>query len=240
MLSPRSGFALAAAAALSLASSACVVRWTDEPLEDDGPSLFDDDDATSVSSGSGGDSSTGVGGDTTGVGGAGGGDATTGAGGFGGDPYCLDGQGTGETAEMCEELAIAPATAGMCDDGWEPLGYAACHRSFEIWEGGFAEELALCLATIPAEDACLEDPVLDCVENLYVDTCEITYIEDTCQSWAATCSEYGDSLDATECYADLTPFNDAGITELTDCMNEIDASCQERYDICFDEVAAVD
>lgn len=240
MLSRRSPLALAAAATLSLASSACVVRWTDEPIEDDDPSYVDDT-STTVSSGTGDTSTTaGAGGDATGAGGAGGGDATSGAGGYGGDPYCLDGQGTGETAEMCEELAIAPAAAGLCEDGWEPLGYAACHRSFEIWEGGFAEELAACLATIPAEDACLEDPVLACVENLYVDTCEITYIEDTCQSWAATCSEYGESLDATQCYADLTPFNDTGLTELTDCMNEIDAPCQQRYDTCFDAVAAVD
>ncbi|MCP5039379.1 MAG: hypothetical protein GY944_00030, partial [bacterium] len=115
-----------------------------------------------------------------------------------------------------------------------------CSRSFEIWETGFAEALAECVSHIPTEQACEEQPVIDCVENLYMDTCEVPYIEDTCQSWADTCAETGDSLDAEQCYADVTPFSDEGILLLTDCMNVTEGACQERLDLCFDEVTAIE
>lgn len=225
MLRSRSLFALATLT-LVVGTNACVVSWGDQPLDDD--SSFFDDDGSSVSAGAGGNaSSTGVGGDTsTGVG--------------GGDPYCIDGEGTGQTAEMCEDLAISPDNFGVCGDGLTALGYAACSRSFEIWEGGFAEALAECLSYIPAENACDEQPVLDCLDEVYIETCEVPYIEQTCASWADTCSETGETLDEALCYGELTPFSDDGLDELTDCMNEIDDTCQVRYDTCFVEVTAVD
>jgi len=233
----RSFLALAATAALTLGSTACVVSWTDEPIADD-DNFFFDDDATSVSSGTGGDATTtGAGGDETSTGGTGGTDTTsTGVG--GGDPYCVDGEGTGETEAICETLAIAPNSAGICSDGFNALGYDACVHSFEIWEGGFAEALTECLSYIPAEDACDEQLVLDCVADLYIETCDVPFIEQSCQSWSNTCSEGGDSLDAAQCYSDITPFNDDGILQLTDCMNATDGTCQEAYDYCFEEVTA--
>jgi hypothetical protein len=224
MLRSRSFLALAATAALTVGSSACTLLSSDDPIEDD--------DSSGVSTGVGGDdstASTGVGGDDSAT--------STGA---GGDPYCLDGIGTGQTTQMCEDMAISPASFGICEDGLNTLGYDACIQSFEIWEEGFAEALAECISYIPIEDACEEQPVIDCVENLYTDTCEVTYIEDTCQSWADTCAESGDTLDAAACYADLTPFSDEGLLQLTDCMNETDGTCEDRYDGCFDEVTALD
>jgi hypothetical protein len=237
MLRNRSFIALSTAAVFALLSNACVVRWTDEPIEDDDSSFFDDD-ASSVSTGVGGDdTSTGVGGDDTSSG-VGGHDTSTGVG--GGDPYCVDGEGTGETSAVCDDLAISLSNAGMCQDGFSPLGYAACNHAFEIWEPGFAEELAFCLSYIPTEDACDEQPVIDCVQELYTDSCDVPFIEDTCQYWADTCSDAGETLDVDQCSSDMTPFSDEGILRVSDCMNETDGTCQERYDYCFEEVTALD
>lgn len=239
MLTSRSFLALATTAVLTVTTQACVVRWTDGPIEDDDSSFFDDD-SSSVSTGVGGDdTTTGTGGDETTTGTGGDETATTGTG--GGDPYCLDGVGTGETMAMCDELAISPENFGVCEDGFTALGYAACARSFEIWEDGFAEAFAECLSYIPAEQACEEQPVLDCVDSLYTETCEMPFIQDSCQYWADTCAEGGDdTLDVAQCYSDITPFNDDGILQLTDCMNVVDGTCGERYDYCFEEVTALD
>ena len=194
------------------------------------------------SSSSSGDGGSGAGGE----GGAGGstlsgtsdGGASSSSGG-GDDPYCTDEFGSGETAAVCDGLAVAPSTSGMCDYH-APLGYLACQRGFELFAPGQAEDLTACLATIQSYDACAESPVTKCVAKMYDNACTNSDIANTCASWGDICVDNGDnSFDVNMCAADLNPFSDAGVNELVDCMNGKTGNCQDRYDYCIDQVVTL-
>ncbi len=248
----QSCFLLAATAALALGSSACTLTFTEGEIDDDSSWTSGGWSNSSSSSTGGSDggatTSAGVGGDpTTGSGGAGGTPTTTGVGGGGetttgggGEPQCIDGDGIGMTVAMCDNMAISATNVGVCSDGLEPFGYAVCYRTFDIWQEGYAEALGLCLSTIPAEDACNEDLVIDCVEDIFNDSCDEPYIADTCQSWGDTCSAYGEAFDVAACSNNLNLFSDDGLLELTDCMADVDDTCQARFDECYDFVASAD
>jgi hypothetical protein len=211
--------------ALTLAS-ACVVRWDDTPDQ-----RFDDDDSfSSVSSGGWG-----------GEGGAGGDQGGAGEGGAGGDPYeCNDGVGYGSTVALCDALPMSPDNAGLCDDGYPAMGYDACVRVYDIWDVGHAEQLADCLADVAPADFCAPEPFSNCVGEAYAFACYSDYIADNCSYWNDLCFEEGDALDVSKCTNDLQPFSEAGLYELSDCMNSIEGTCQERYDLCFEGMTTLE
>lgn len=216
--------------ALVLLAPACVFRWDDNP----DPHAWDDDDASTVSSGGYGGYGAG-GSDAGGEGGAGG------QGEGGGEPVCNDGVGHATTAARCDELWFAPGHVGLCDDGYAAMGYDACLMVYEMWNAGHAEELADCLdATTDPYDMCAPEPLGDCVAEVYANACESEYIADNCGYWNDLCVESEDVLDVSQCTADLQPFSDDGLYELSDCMNGIEGTCQERYDLCFEGMTTLE
>ena len=161
-------------ATCALMSSACVIRFG--PIDDD--STWEDTVAVDAGSGSGeaGSGSEGGAGGAGGsgdIGGAGGGDDSTSSSSSGGgdDPYCIDEVGIGQTADICDTFAVAPATSGKCDYQ-DPLGYRTCQRAFELFEPGHAENLASCISDIQAYEACSVIPVDNCMYEMYSDACE--------------------------------------------------------------------
>ena len=57
-----------------------------------------------------------------------------------------------------------------------------------------------------------------------------------CGEIKTTC--VGDPFNADTCAKDLNPFSDAGLKELSDCINATDPaiSCQAAFDACYNEV----
>jgi len=189
----------------------------------------------------------------TGEGGSGGSIATGGSGGVGGEistggsggASCVDATGSGMTVAACDQMNITPETHGGAATGCvapnydqDPPGYLVCVRGFEIYNDGQVEDLQACLASIGVQDACDEALATGCVDQMYNDACPRQEIVDACNTMQAQCDP--DPFDAAQCAGDLNPFSDAGLTELTDCINNADPglTCQEAYDLCFQTVAS--
>ncbi len=229
-------------AAIALLASACTIRFG--PVDDDSDFTWDDSSAqvtdsssSSANGGAGGGGEGGAGGNTSSSTSSSSDGGSSGGG--GGDPYCNDEFGSGQTAAICDGLAVAPSTSGMCDYH-APLGYLACQRGFEVFAAGQAEDLAACIGNIQPYDACDESPVTKCVAKMYDNACTNSYVANTCASWGAVCSDNGDnSFDVNMCETDLNPFSDAGLNELTECMNSKTGNCQDRYDYCIDQVVTL-
>ncbi len=226
------------AACAALGSSGCVIYLDDGPRGVGGDDtweqvLIEDDDTSETSSSQGGAAEQGgggAGGDTA-TGGTGGGE--TGSGGSGADDLeCTEEFGTGMKADSCADLLMATVSCGELPS----LGFASCERAFEIYNGGQAEELHSCLTQIDAADSCNEDLVAGCVASMYGDACESGYIAQVCGSWANACAEVSQPLDVARCSWELNPFNDDGLLEMLNCMNETEGVCQDRYDTCLDQV----
>ncbi|MCC6526224.1 MAG: hypothetical protein IT373_26495 [Polyangiaceae bacterium] len=182
---------------------------------------------------------------TTATGGAGGdtGSGGTGQGGSGGS--CVPAAGTGETEAVCDTMNITPVNHGgaafMCGPSFDqdPLGHASCHRAFDIYRAGQAEDFAACLALIGVESTCDEALVGDCVSEVYADACADPFIDETCQGIADVCG--ADPFDVAECSWALKVFSVSGVNQIIDCVNGTDpaVACQPAFDACFDTVTAV-
>jgi hypothetical protein len=188
----------------------------------------------------------------TGEGGSGGSVVTGGSGGTGGQistggsggVSCVDATGSGVTAAACDEMNITPVAHGGQAMGCGPNydedgpGYVVCVRGFEIYTAGQAEDLQACLALIGVEDTCDEAVATACVEQMYNDACPRQDIVDACAGIQTQCG--ADPFDAEQCAADLNPFSDAGLDEMTACINSqpVEMSCQDAYDACIQTVAS--
>jgi hypothetical protein len=178
-----------------------------------------------------------------GAGGTGGQISAGGAGG-GGGAACVSATGTGVTTAACEDMNITPPPNGqsmLCvapDYDQPPPGYLVCNRGFEIYTAGQAEDLQACLAQIGVQDACDEALVLACIDQMYNDGCIQADVVTYCTGIATACDP--DPFDADQCAADLNPFGEAGLAELTTCFNDADPTltCQQAYDTCFTTVAS--
>ena len=218
---------------VALLMGACIIKSTTN----------DDDDThttttTTTPTGEGGSGGSTVAGGNGGVGGQ------IPTGGSGGES-CVDSTGSGVTVTACDQMNITPETHGGAATGCvapnydqDPPGYLICVRGFEIYTDGQAEDLQGCLGLIGVQDACDAVLATACVEQMYVDACPRQEIVDTCNSIQATCDP--DPFDAVQCAGDLNPFSDAGLTEMTDCINgqPVEMSCQDAYDACFQTVAS--
>jgi hypothetical protein len=149
--------------------------------------------------------------------------------------------GSGMTVDACDDMYITPPPEGaamLCGVEFDqpPPGYLVCQRGFEIYTAGQSEDLQLCLADIGVAEACEEEPVLLCIEGMYLAACERPSIIDLCDGFATDCDP--DPFDAAQCKVDLNPFGDDGLIELTDCINAAapELSCQDAYDQCFYDV----
>ncbi len=191
------------------------------------------------SGGSGGSDATvtsTVGATTTTTTGVGGGTTTTS--GTGGTA-CVGETGTAMVAD-CEKINIAPAAGASSSCGPNlneaPPGYGLCKRGFDLFNPGAATNLVSCLGKIGVQDECKTDPLQACVDGMFADECVIASIATSCGGIKMTCGN--DPFDAAKCATDLNPFSDAGLTELSTCINSADPTltCQAAYDKCYTEV----
>jgi hypothetical protein len=207
----------------ALAASACTFTTGDGDLDDDSSVL--DDDGSGSGSGSGGSNST---------------SSSSATGGGGDGPACIAPEGTGQTSASCDALPIA---AYACDiDGveYETAGFAACQKGFDIFHPGAAENLTTCLAAIPEAQACNDDLVFDCLNHTYGNVCENAYADNICVSIAEACSGWGEPFDAPLCDYELGPMHDGALDEMLDCFNTVTGTCEERYEICIEDLTATD
>ena len=134
-------------------------------------------------------------------------------------------------------LTIPTGTAGTLD----PLGWGVCHRGHAIYTQGAWEVLQGCLSEIsvaPA-DACDPDLVDACLDDMYEAACERPTNDAFCESFATQCGD--GTVNVELCQTELRPFSDAGISDLTSCINdEADPAldCGGAYDFCIGEVLA--
>lgn len=180
--------------------------------------------ATAATSGGGGEGGSGsVSASTSGTGGT----------------ACVGETGTSVIAD-CEKLNIAPASGASSSCGMNldepPPGYGLCKRGFDLFNPGATSTLVECLATIGVQDECKTDPLQACIDKMFADECVIPSIATSCDSIKTTCG--ADPFDAAKCATDLNPFSDAGLTELSTCINKADPAltCQAAYDGCYTEV----
>ena len=196
----------------------CVTRKTDT-----------DNPVSTTSSG------TTTGSTTTGAGGGGGG----GQGGAGGGSSCVGVTGTGKTAAACDQLNISPTQGATQQCGptmdQDPPGYTACGRAYAIFIAGSAEYFTDCLATIEVGMACDAALAQACLTDTIDATCDAQEIADACALLETQC---GSPIEQAQCAHDLRPINNAGLTELTDCINTADPqlTCQEAFDQCYGTV----
>ena len=181
--------------------------------------------------------------------GAGGSVPTGGSGGTGGEistggnASCVDATGTGVAVSACDDMNITPPPQGqsmLCGQNFDqpPPGYLVCQRGFSIYTAGQAEDLQACLAQIGVQDACTDELVIACVDQMYNAACTQQDVIDFCNGIATSCNP--DPFDAGTCASDLNPFGQAGLSDITDCINNADPglTCQEAYDQCFQTVAS--
>lgn len=206
-----------ALAAISLLASACIIVDSSGSGYDDEDFSWDDDGG-----------SVGVGGEA----GYGGSPGTGGSG--GGDDFCVDETGTGETPDVCEDLAA------LSCDGQPSLAYASCLHGFEIYNPGPAEDFAACLQTIDAADACAVDPVADCVASTYDNACVSSFNADACAEWTDDCALHGEELDYGRCAFEMNLLRFETMVDMVECMNATDGLCQDRYDACFDAILTIE
>ncbi len=182
--------------------------------------------ATATTGGDGGSGGGGVGGGTSGTSGTGG-------------AACVGETGAAVIAD-CEKLNIAPASGASSSCGVAmneaPPGYGLCKRGFEIFNPGATTSLVDCLATIGVQDECHLPPLQVCVDKTFADECVIASIGTSCDGIKTTCG--ADPFDAATCAKDLNPFSDAGLAEMSACINKMDpaVACQKAFDECYTQV----
>ncbi len=227
--------------ALCLSSTGCVIELVDGKTGDTdfstGSSGWDTSSSSGYDTGAGGANSGSTGsmsgstGSMTGSGGGGTTTTTTGGGsGTGGGAACVGAAGNHVDSSVCDHMAISVSCGGQSSIGW-----ASCKHGFDIFERGQAEDLASCLAAIPASQACDNDPVAKCVDRMYSDACVDPGVGSICVEWHDVCAKSGEALDAGRCAADLNPFNESAIGAMADCMNATKGNCQQRYDACYEK-----
>lgn len=179
---------------------------------------------------------------TTGGGGQGGAGVSGSTSGTGGSVACVPETGVGVVAD-CNNLNITPKSGGgaassSCGDtlDQDPPGYGLCQRGFNIFNAGAATNLVACLGTIGVQDQCNIPPLQVCIDKMFVEECVIASIGTLCGEIKTTC--VGDPFNTDTCAKDLNPFSDAGLKELSDCINATDPaiSCQAAFDACYNEV----
>lgn len=206
--------------------SGCVI--TESPTGSGGTS-----ETTSTSTGTTTATTTTTG--SGGSGGAGGGGSTSGTGGS----ACVGEDGKAAVSD-CELLNIAPAAGASSSCGPNlneaPPGYGLCKRGFDLFNPGAVSNLVSCLGKIGVQDECKTDPLQACVDNMFAQECVIASIATSCGEIKTACG--ADPFDAGKCATDLNPFSDAGLKELSDCINAADPAlnCQAAYDGCYTQV----
>ena len=179
---------------------------------------------------------TGGGGEAQGGGGTGG----MGQGGAGGGAGCVGPDGTGTVAAACDQTNLG--LHGTCPSTQEdPVGLPVCHRGFEIFTAGSAENLLECLGQIPAsfEEACDEPQasmnVAQCVDKVYDEACANPDSAALCDQIFDTCQMAGQVFPLNECVADLNPMGQAGLAEYVDCYNNgpTELQCDAIHNYCY-------
>ena len=214
---------------LALTSSACTFTWGDgnfddwDPIEDDG---------------SGAGSTI----DTGGAGGAGGGEVGGGGEdpGTGGGAICAIEEPETDGWIACETLAVAPQNLDdYCgpDGDLLPLGWLACHQGYDILNPSDADVLQSCIAAIPAEEACNDDLVIACIDQMYDDACVRDEVGELCAGWGEDCAAFDESFDVEACSTDLNAMNGESIDYVISCINSLPSgTCDERYAQCFESL----
>jgi hypothetical protein len=142
----------------------------------------------------------------------------------------------------CDSINISPkaGASSSCGPNLDeaPPGYGLCQRGFTIFNTGAATNLRDCLATIGVQDECKTDPLQVCVDKMFNDECVIPSIATSCGEIKTACDAAADPFDTAKCTADLNPFSDAGLKELSDCINQTDPAinCQTAYEGCYTQV----
>ena len=105
----------------------------------------------------------------------------------------------------------------------------------------YAWELCECLSTIPTADACVEDPVAACIDDMYETSCISEDVAPLCESWGQACTGGGDtSFDVAACTEDLNAMNAQAVDTLSACIADSSAaSCGDRYETCLEELVAL-
>jgi hypothetical protein len=209
--------------------SGCIINETTTGAAGTGGTSATTTTGTTATTGTGGDGGSGVGGGTT---------STTGTGGS----ACIGETGKGVLAD-CDGLNITPVSHGGAAHSscgatldQDPPGYGLCTRGFTLFNPGAATTLVECLATIGVQDECNTEPLQVCIDKMFKEECDIASIATACEGIKSTCG--ADPFDAAKCAVDLNPFSDAGLNELSDCINATDpaVSCQKAYDDCYTQV----
>ena len=97
------------------------------------------------------------------------------------------------------------------------------------------------LSTIPTADACVEDPVAACIDDMYETSCISEDVAPLCESWGQACTGGGDtSFDVAACTEDLNAMNAQAVDTLSACIADSSAaSCGDRYETCLEELVAL-